>query len=130
MHPMAWCTAGFRGRTLALITMSVAIAGGGSPGGAWAASSAPPCAAGTTVPPTVKITDTSTAAREFVATHPLQAVWSAFNSDGTLLLDNYIVSPPFRERKRRKGPAPDSSAAVSPSKRCSVPTASFSTALS
>jgi hypothetical protein len=95
MHPMAWCTAGFSGRTLALITMSVAIACGGSPGGASAASSAPPCAAGTTVPPTVEITDTSTAAREFVATHPLQAVWSASNSDGTLFLDNYTVSPPF-----------------------------------
>ena len=95
MHPMVWCAARFRGRTLALIIISVVIAAGGSPGGAWAASFAPPCAAGTAVAPTVKITDTSTDAREFVATHPLQAVWSALNSDGTLLLDNYTVSPPF-----------------------------------
>jgi hypothetical protein len=95
MHPTAWCTTGRRRRTLLLITTSVAIAGSGSLGGARAASPAPPCAAGTAVPPTVKITDTSTAAREFVATHPLQAVWSAFNSDGVLLLDNYSVSPPF-----------------------------------
>jgi hypothetical protein len=95
MRPRVWCTTGVMRRTLLLIFTSVAIAGGGSPGIARGASSAPPCAPGTAIAPTIRITDTSSDTREFVATHPLQALWSADNSDGVLLLDNYTVSPPF-----------------------------------
>jgi hypothetical protein len=83
-------------RTLLLIAAVVAGAANVAVAGSVrAASSLPPCAAGAVIPPTVKITDTSKDTRTFVATHPLQAVWSASNSDGVLLLDNYSVSPPF-----------------------------------
>jgi hypothetical protein len=62
---------------------------------AQAASSLPPCASGTTIAPTVRINDTTKDTRRLTVTHPLQALWDATNSDGTLLLDNYTVSPPF-----------------------------------
>jgi hypothetical protein len=73
----------------------VMVAIGGTAASAQAASALPPCAAGTTIPPTVKISDTTKDTKILTATHPVQAVWSAVNSDGTLLLDNYSVTPPF-----------------------------------
>jgi hypothetical protein len=79
----------------ALAVTAAAGASGGAPASARAATVLAPCAAGAAIPPTVKITDTSKDTRRFFATHPLQAAWSAFNSDGVLLVDNYSVSPPF-----------------------------------
>ena len=73
----------------------VIFAIGATAGSAEAASALAPCAAGTTIPPTVKISDTTKDTKTLTATHPVQAVWSAFNSDGILLLDNYSVTPPF-----------------------------------
>jgi hypothetical protein len=60
-----------------------------------AASALPPCAGTPVIPPTIKITDTAKGTTRLTATHPIQAAWSAFNSDGVLLLNNYRVTPPF-----------------------------------
>jgi hypothetical protein len=59
------------------------------------ASSLPPCAPGTVIAPTVTVSDTTKDTSRLTATHPVQALWDASNSDGTLILDNYSVSPPF-----------------------------------
>jgi hypothetical protein len=59
------------------------------------ASALPPCAGTPVTPPTVTITDTAKGTTRLTATHPVQAEWSSFNSDGALLLYNYRVTPPF-----------------------------------
>ncbi len=73
----------------------VIFAIGAAAGSAQAASSLAPCAPGATIPPTVKIRDTANDTASLTATHPVQAAWDAFNSDGVLLLDNFSVAPPF-----------------------------------
>lgn len=78
---------------LAGLVVSFAIgATGASPA---ATSSLPACAPGSEIPPTVRITDGAKGTSQLTATHPINALWSDTNSDGTLILDNYSVSPPF-----------------------------------
>lgn len=60
-----------------------------------AAAVVAPCAPGTTIAPTVQITDTTEDTNQLTATHPIDVNWSAENSDGVLILDSYSVSPPF-----------------------------------
>jgi hypothetical protein len=80
---------GVRGTLLLILVMGATAAS------AHGASSLPPCAAGAVISPTVNFTDTAKGTTRLTATHPIQAAWSAFNSDGKLLLYNYSVSPPF-----------------------------------
>jgi hypothetical protein len=60
-----------------------------------APTSLAPCASGSVIAPTVQFRDTAKGTTRLTATHPIEARWSADNSDGVLLLDNYSVSPPF-----------------------------------
>ncbi|MGH2866021.1 MAG: hypothetical protein ACRDNK_00415 [Solirubrobacteraceae bacterium] len=75
--------------------LAVIVVIGATAASAQGASSLPPCAPGTTIPPTVKITDTTKDTAILTATHPVQARWSDANSDGTLSLQNYTVTAPF-----------------------------------
>jgi hypothetical protein len=67
----------------------LAVAMGASAASAAVASSLPPC------PPGSEITDTAKGSSQLTATHPIQVVWSDKNSEQSLILDNYSVSPPF-----------------------------------
>jgi hypothetical protein len=54
-----------------------------------------PCARGSTIAPTVEITDPTKDTHQLTATHPIDVNWSAENSDGALIIDSYSVSAPF-----------------------------------
>jgi hypothetical protein len=73
----------------------LAVAMGASAVSSAAASSLPPCPPGSEIPPTLQITDTAKGGSQMTATHPIQVAWSDKNSEQSLILDNYSVSPPF-----------------------------------
>jgi hypothetical protein len=83
----------WRGTVLAALVLICSLAP--APASSAAPTSLAPCAPGSVIAPTVRFQDTAKGTARLTATHPIEARWSADNSDGVLLLDNYSVSPPF-----------------------------------
>jgi hypothetical protein len=83
----------FRGPAFGVLVLAFAI--GAAAASSAAASSPPPCSPGSEIPPTLQISDTAKGGSQLTATHPIQVVWSDTNSEQSLILDNYSVSPPF-----------------------------------
>jgi hypothetical protein len=81
-----------RGPALAALVL---MFGFSAPAASSGASSLPACDPGSEIPPTLQISDTAKGTSQLTATHPIQVVWSDTNSEQTLILNNYTVSPPF-----------------------------------